>query len=121
VACYRVTFTFNLSRPALLNYLCLLREPLNYNHYVKLYERKSVFQLRKIHLNSYPLPLVHDTASGIREIRTGRAGRRCGSPVQVLLSAKRVVSQRKGDHLPGGKHDGCMAKTFAHSNSRTFL
>jgi hypothetical protein len=38
-----------------------------------------------------------------------------------FFSAKRVVSQRKGEDLSDGEHDGCIAKTFARINSRTFL
>jgi hypothetical protein len=50
-------------------------------------------------------------------IRTGTAGQRRDSHVQVLLSAKKVASQTKGEDSPYGNHDGLMAKTFAHSNS----
>ena len=84
---------------------------------MKLYKRNPLFQGGKIRCNSYPLPLVYETTSGIREIRTGTAGYRRDSPVQVLLSAKKVVSLSKCADFPHGNHDGCMAKTFAHSKS----
>lgn len=73
---------------------------------MKLYKRKPPFQGRKISCNSYPLPLVYETTSGIHEIRAGTADRRRDILVQVLLSAKKVVSQSKGEDFPHGNHDG---------------
>jgi hypothetical protein len=96
-----------------LKLINLLKEPLNYDHCMKLHQCKPKFQLRNVRFSSYLLTLLYEMTLRIREIRNRTQGRRCGTFVQVVLSAKKMILQIRVNICLTGNMMDAMVKYYS--------